>query len=173
MKTLAVDTSQKGFKGLGLIVGFEIVSYPKINEKFSSFPTSDAGVLRLTEKFHSSGRTGILDAGFGSVNAALGLKEHGVNSILSVKTHKSNYPKSQLANALKDEPNGSWVTMTNTINGEKLFALAWKPNQDRSCYYVGNTGTSLRGEDTTRVRYSATDRDYVSFSLQRPVSVQM
>jgi Transposase IS4 len=85
------------------------------------------------------------DAWFGSVMTCIELmKEFGVFSTFIVKTHTLFFPMAALHSVLSarhgNKPAGHWVTMTTTIDGIKVHAIAYAWSQKGVSYFVSTCG---------------------------------
>eukprot|EP00966_Prymnesium_polylepis_P282143 6519500-Prymnesium_polylepis.1 len=90
----------------GIMVGGEVFegAVAMENAKYCDrYQKSTALTLRLCEPFFASGRIVVADSWFGSVQTALALYEHGLYSILNVKTAHKGFPITELFQEVWDE----------------------------------------------------------------------
>jgi hypothetical protein len=90
----------------GIMVGGEVfegaaaMEHAKYCDRYQK---STALTLRLVEPFFATGRIVVADSWFGSVQTALALYEHGLYSILNVKTAHKGFPITELFREVWDE----------------------------------------------------------------------
>ena len=83
----------------GILVWFEVYEGKEAMEKAKycdMYGKSIALSLRLTEKFHGSGRVLVADSWFGSVACAIALATKNIFAVMNVKTATKNFPKDEL-----------------------------------------------------------------------------
>ncbi|KAG7356737.1 transposase IS4 [Nitzschia inconspicua] len=114
----------------------------------SVMPTHTAEVLRQVEA------SGVVpggwvggDACFGSVASSVEVfKRFSVHSSFLVKNNQDFFPLKTLYAVLKarhgDRSAGHWVTMTTTISGVPLIALAYGYSQDGVSYFISTCGST-------------------------------
>ncbi|KAG7355118.1 hypothetical protein IV203_004474 [Nitzschia inconspicua] len=111
-------------------------------------PVHTAEVLRQVEE------SGVIpggwvggDAWFGSVATSVEVfKRFSVNSTFIVKNNQDFFPMKALHAVLTarhgDRPAGHWVTMTTTISGVPLIAVAYAWSQNRVSYFISTCGST-------------------------------
>ena len=81
------------------------------------------------------------DAWFSSIDLAILTKtEHNSNYIGVVKTNHSRYPKKFLEKTMSKWPSGSYLNLTSTIDGVKLFATGYKYCNRKALMFLWTDG---------------------------------
>jgi hypothetical protein len=100
------------------------------------------------------------DAWFGSVMSCVQLmRDLGVHSTFIVKNNSTFFPMHALHTVLEarhgTKPAGHWVTMTTTIAGVKLIALAYAWSNKGVSYFISTCGST----ETSEYKYEAKYED--------------
>jgi Transposase IS4 len=100
------------------------------------------------------------DAWFGSVMTCVEvMKRHKVHSTFVVKNHHLMFPMGVLHSVLEarhgNRPAGHWVTMTATISGVPIIAMAYAWSQKGVSYFVSTCGNT----EVSQVKYESKFED--------------
>jgi hypothetical protein len=110
------------------------------------------------------------DAWFGSVMSCVELmKEFGIFSTFIVKGHTLFYPMAALHAVLiarhGDRPAGHWVTMTATISGVMVHAIAYAWSQKGVSYFVSTCGDT----EPSTIKYETKFEDEWGNTMSREI----
>ena len=106
------------------------------------FGATCATTLRLTEPIQGTGRIVIADSWFGSVKAAIQLRNRGLFSTMVVKTAHKNFPVDLLnTHSLK---RGEWIAYTAVIDGVKLMVTSFMDIKKKQ--FISTCSTAIPGK---------------------------
>lgn len=101
-----------------------------------------ATCLRLTEAYKGSGRIIMADSWFGSVKSVIALmKEHGLYSIMLVKTAHKEFPRELLSE--KELQRGEWISFSRNVDDVAVQAVSFMDLQLKD--FIGTCSTILPG----------------------------
>jgi hypothetical protein len=91
------------------------------------------------------------DSWFGSVKSVLNIKKHCMyqkESVFSVKTAHSLFPKSFIEDILAKEPGGASIVLRSVLEDVPLIAIGYKYNKKRVLHFVmsENAGSTTDGD---------------------------
>jgi hypothetical protein len=116
-----------------------------------------ACTLRVTTPWHNTDRIVIVDSWFGSVRTCLALMNHGLFSVLAIKTGSDGFPKQQLINLAPMR--FDHVAMQKTFNLQhvgkrvKVIAAVWKDKKHRLVAATCGTNRLLPARERVKVKY--------------------
>jgi hypothetical protein len=113
------------------------------------------------------------DAWFGSVMTAVEvMKEFDVHSTWIVKGNTAFYPMRVLHRLLiarhGNRPAGHWTTMTTTISGVHVIAMAYAWSQRGVSYFVSTCGSTEVADDPYYTKFEDEDGTVNSKEIKRP-----
>jgi hypothetical protein len=114
----------------------------------------------------------ISDAGFGGVSMVVQFAQMKISCIAGIKVAIALFPKKALEALMKDMPSGKWATMTATVDGENIIAVAYKYNAKKILYFCLNEGAGplLPGQPYTS-KFADAHGNRCTRPVERPVAI--
>ena len=173
------DTGREGHTAActesGILIFYETyegAARMESKEFVAEFGKNPAKAMRCAKNWFRSGRLVLVDAGFASVELAMGLAEYGLFMIGNVKTAHAGFPKDWLLSQVKER--GDRATCTAEVrlpDGSSLSLLAAADKDKQPMALLGSAGCSSEGQ--AKIRHFTTIRADGTYFVREAVLNQM